>query len=33
MADEIHRRQARSETVDYSDPVEIHDSSRLRIEL
>lgn len=33
MADEIHRRQARSEIVDYSDPVEIHDSSRLRIEL
>lgn len=33
MAEEIHRRQARSETVDYSDPVEIHDTSRMRIEV
>jgi len=33
MSDQIRRRQARSETVDYSDPVELHDSSRLRIEL
>ena len=33
MTEQISRKQARSETVDYSDPVELHDSSRLRIEL
>lgn len=33
MSEQIHRRQARSHAVDYSDPVEIHDTSRLRIEL
>jgi hypothetical protein len=33
MAVEIYRRQSRSETVDYSEPAEIHDRSRLRTEL
>jgi hypothetical protein len=33
MTEEIRRKRARSEAVDYSDPVELHDSSQLRIEL
>ena len=33
MSEQIERRHARSETVDYSAPIEIHDSTHLRIEL
>lgn len=33
MSEAIHRRYAKSGQVGYSDPVELHDTSRLRIEL